>query len=180
MSFYRRTSYFQCLPVKVNYIKQIPIGMKNLMVILICFLFAGHYGYSQNKLEFDLGLGLLERVSLKVKYGKKNQIAICQSFAKKSFWLTGIEAYYHFSFSTKYPDAELFYAMTGLSATVFTPGYSSFETKVNYYRIGKTINFSEKSGLNLDAGVGVLMGTGIDQYRSKVFPTFAIHFFMRM
>jgi hypothetical protein len=154
--------------------------MKNLMVILICFLFAGHYGYSQNKLEFDLGLGLLERVSLKVKYGKKTQVSICQSFAKKSFWLTGIEAYYHFSFSTKYPDAELFYAMTGVSATVFTPGYSSFETKVIYYRIGKTINFSERYGLNLNAGFGTQLDKDAERYQSKTFPTFAIHFFVRV
>lgn len=154
--------------------------MKNLVVILICFLFVGYNGYAQNKVEIDLGAGLLEKMSLKVKYGKKIQIALCQGFAKRSFWLTGVEGYYHFAFSTKYPDPEIFYAMMGLSATVFTPGYSDFEKTILTYRIGKTINFSEKSGLNLDAGVGFLMGEDTDQYYSKVFPTFAFHFFVRV
>ncbi len=150
------------------------------MVILICFLFVCHYGYSQNKIEIDLGAGLLERLSLKVKFGNKTQFALCQGYAHRAFWLTGIEGYYHFASSSKHPDPEIFYTVTGLSSTIFTPGYSTYGKIVIYQRFGKTINFSEKSGLNLDAGVGILMENDIDQYHSKAFPTFAIHFFVRV
>jgi hypothetical protein len=108
----------------------------------------------------------------------KNQIAICQSFAKKSFWLTGIEVYYHFSFPTKHPDPEFFYAMAGVSATIFTPNYTNFQKEIVYYRIGKAINFSEKYGLNLDSGFGIQLDKDTDVYQSKTFPTFAIHFFV--
>jgi hypothetical protein len=67
----------------------------------------------------------------------------------------------------------------GISATLFASGYDSFEKIILYSRIGKTINFSKKSGLNLDVGAGILWADDIDGYHSSMVPTFGIHYFRR-
>lgn len=147
-------------------------------MLLFTLLTNGHI-YSQGKVEADLGIGLFEGISLKVKYGKNVQIALCQGYAQRSFWMTGIEGYYHFAGLSRLTDQKTFFIMMGFSSTLFAGGYSSFEKIVIYSRIGKTLNFTDRSGLNLDVGAGVLMAADIDGYHPSMVPTFGIHYFMR-
>ena len=153
--------------------------MKIPVVILFCILIFNGLVYSQNKVEADIGLGLFEGISLKVKYGNNVQVALCQGFAQRSFWMTGIEGYYHFAGVSKHLDQRTFYVMTGLSSTLFAGGYDSFEKIIWYSRLGKTFNFSGKSGLNIDVGAGILSADDIDGYHSSMVPTFGIHYFRR-
>jgi len=153
--------------------------MKIPLFILLCFLIFISHVSSQNKVEADMGVGLFEGISLKVKYGNNIQLALCQGIAQKSFWMTGVEGYYHFAGLSKHLDQRTFYAMMGLSGTLFASGYDNFEKIVWYTRLGKTFNFSKKSGLNLDAGAGILSADDIDGYHSSVIPTFGIHYFIR-
>ena len=153
--------------------------MKIPVLLLFCFLLFNNLVYSQNKVEADIGVGLFEGISLKVKYGNNAQIALCQGFAQRSFWMTGVEGYYHFAGLSKHVDQRTFYVLVGISATLFASGYDSFEKIILYSRIGKTINFSKKSGLNLDVGAGILWADDIDGYHSSMVPTFGIHYFRR-
>jgi len=153
--------------------------LKIPVFLLFSFILFNELGYSQNKVEADLGVGLFEGIGLKVKYGNNIQIAICQGFAQGSFWMTGVEGYYHFAGLSKHMDQRTFYVMMGLSSTLFAGGYSNFEKIIIYSRLGKTFNFSKKSGLNFDAGAGILMADDIDGYHSSVVPTFGIHYFRR-
>jgi len=155
--------------------------MKIPALLLFCFLvFNGHVS-SQSKVEADLGIGLFEGlIDVKVKYGNNAQIALCQGFAQGSFWMTGIEGYYHFAGLSKHVDQRTFYVMMGLSSTLFAGGYDNFEKIVFYSRLGKTFNFSKRTGVNLDAGLGVLSADDIDGYHSSLVPTFGIHFFVRL
>jgi hypothetical protein len=153
--------------------------MKIPVFLLFIFLIFNSHLYSQNKVEADIGIGLFEGISLKVKYGNNAHIALCQGFAQRSFWMTGIEGYYHFADVSKHLDQRTFYVMMGLSSTLFAGGYDNFEKIVLYSRLGKTFNFSEKSGLNIDVGGGVLMADDIYGYHSSGIPTFGIHYFRR-
>lgn len=155
------------------------IKMKIPVFILFCILIFNGLVYSQNKVEADLGVGLFEGISLKVKYGNNVQIALCQGYAQRSFWMTGVEGYYHFAGLSKHFEQRTFYVMTGLSSTLFAGGYDSFEKIIWYSRLGKAFNFSEKSGLNIDVGAGILSADDIDGYHSSMVPTFGIHYFRR-
>lgn len=153
--------------------------IKISVLIIFCFLLSNHLVYSQNKVETNVGLGLFEGISLKIKYGNNIQIALCQGYAQGSFWMTGVEGYYHFGGLSKYLDQRTFYVMTGLSSTLFAGGYDNFEKIIWYIRLGKTFNFSEKSGLNIDVGAGALMADDIDGYHTSGVPTFGVHYFRR-
>ena len=153
--------------------------MKLPVLLLLCFMLFNVPLYSQSLVEADLGIGLFEGLSLKVKYGNNLQIALCQGFAQKSFWMTGVEGYYHFAGFSKHVDQQTFYVMMGLSSTLFAGGYDSFEKIIWYSRFGKTFNFSGKSGLNIDAGAGILWADDIDGYHPGFTPTFGVHYFRR-
>jgi hypothetical protein len=105
--------------------------------ILLCFLICNGQVFSQNKVEADLGVGLFEGISLKVKYGNNVQVALCQGIAQKSFWMTGVEGYYHFAGISKHIEQRTFYMMMGFSSTLFAGGYDSFEKIVWYSRLGR-------------------------------------------
>jgi hypothetical protein len=153
--------------------------MKIPVLFLFSFMVCSSFVYSQSKVEADLGVGLFEGISLKVKYGNNTQIALCQGFAQGSFWMTGVEGHYHFVGLSKHIDQRTFYIMMGLSSTLFAGGYNSFEKIMLYSRLGKTFNFSNKSGLNIDVGAGILWADDIDGYHPSVAPTFGIHYFRR-
>lgn len=153
--------------------------LKIYVLLLFCFLFGNKLIYSQNKAEADIGVGLFEGISLKIKYGNNAQVALCQGFAQRSFWMTGVEGYYRFGGLSKHLDQRIFYIMMGLSSTLFAGGYDSFEKIIWYSRLGKTFNFSKKSGLNFDIGAGILSADDIDGYHSTLAPTFGIHYFRR-
>lgn len=155
------------------------IKLKISAFILICILQFNSHLYSQSKVEADLGAGLFEGISLKLKYGSNFQIALCQGYAQSSFWMTGIEGYYHFAGVSKHLEQRTFYVMMGFSSTLFAGGYDSFEKIVSYSRLGKTFNFSKKSGLNIDVGAGILSADDIDGYHSSMVPTFGVHYFRR-
>ena len=52
-----------------------------------------------------------------------------------------------------------------------------------YPRIGRSINFSERFGANIDIGIGLLLDKDIydfDGYEPMLTPSFGIHLFVRI
>jgi len=73
--------------------------------------------------------------------------------------------------------------MADLSSTIFSNSYGSFEMIFIYPRIGRSINFSERFGANIDIGIGLLLDKDIydfDGYEPMLTPSFGIHLFVRI
>ena len=156
--------------------------MRKLIFLLPFILLIGSPVFSQSKIEADFGVGFMEGLSTKLKFGNNFQFGLCQGFAPgvSPFWLTGTELYYHFGKESKFAGQRTFYVMGGFSTTLFALGYDSFEKIATYSRIGRTINFSAKTGLNVDFGIGILSADDIDGYHSTLIPTASVHFFVRL
>lgn len=156
--------------------------MRKVIFILTTCLLITSPVFSQSKIEADFGAGFMEGLSTKLKFGNNVQLALCQGYAPgvSTFWLTGTELYFHFGKQSKFASQRTFYVMVGMSATVFATGYDSFEKIVTNARIGRTINFSAKTGLNVDFGIGKLSADDIDGYHSTFLPTTSVHFFVRL
>ena len=153
---------------------------KPILLIFTIVLFASPV-FSQSKIEANLGVGFMEGLSTKVKFGNNFQLGLCQGFAPGvvPFWFTGAELYCHFGKESKFTNQRTFYVLGGLSTTLFSKGYDPFEKIMTYPRIGRTVNFSAKSGLNFDMGIGFLSANDIDGYDTSTTFTASIHYFMR-
>lgn len=156
--------------------------MKKLILLFAVFLLTIPQVFSQNKIEADFGVGFLEGLSTKLKFGNNFQVGLCQGFAPgvTPFWLTGAELYYHFGNESKYTGQRTFYVMSGISSTLFAKGYDSFEKIMTYPRIGRTVNFSATTGINIDLGLGFLSADDIDGYHTSTTITAGVHFFIRL
>jgi hypothetical protein len=154
--------------------------MKAVSITILCTILSGNLLFSQGRLEADFGGGLFEALSLKVKYGKNFQLGICQGFLSGSYWMTGVEGYYHYSGLSAHTNQRTNYIMVGMASTVFAKGYHKYEKIVIYPRIGKSFYFSKRTGINADVGLGLLMSDDIDGYHSIVLPSCGIHFFIRI
>ena len=155
--------------------------MKKLILLAAALVFAVVQVSSQNKTEVDFGVGFMEGLSTKLKFGNNFQVGLCQGYAPgiSPLWLTGAELYFHFGKESKYTSQRTFYVMCGFSATLFASGYDSFEKIMSYPRIGKTVNFSAKTGMNFDLGLGFLSADDIDGYHTTTLLTAGVHFFIR-
>ncbi len=147
-----------------------------LTIILVSFMYSG---FSQSKFEVNVGLGIPEAVSLKAKFGDIHKIGIYQGYEFGDIWMSGIEWYYYFSDKKKYNDTRTIYMMGGIASTLFAPGYERFEKIVPYYRIGKSFHLSPNIGINLDAGLSIIMADDIYGYTAVPFPTLSGHLFFR-
>jgi len=155
--------------------------MRKLIFLLPFILLIGSPVFSQSKIEADFGAGFMEGLSTKLKFGNDFQFGLCQGFAPgvSPFWLTGAELYCHFGNESKFTSQRTFYVMGGLSTTLFALGYDSFEKIMTYPRIGRTVNFSAKTGMNFDVGLSFLSADDIDGYHTSAFPSASIHYFVR-
>jgi len=155
--------------------------MIKLFFVPSFFILIASTSFSQNKVEADFGVGFMEGLSTKLKFGNNFQFGLCQGFAPgvSPLWYTGDELYCHFGNESKHSKQRTFYILGGISSTLFARGYDPFEKIMTYPRIGKTINFSAKSGMNFDLGPGFLSADDIDGYHTSTTFTASIHYFLR-
>lgn len=156
--------------------------MRKSIFIIAFLLLISSQVFSQSKIEADFGAGFMEGLSSKLKFGNEFQFGLCQGFAPgvSPFWLTGAELYYHFGNESKFINQRTYYVMGGLSTTLFALGYDSFEKIMTYPRIGRTVNFSAKTGMNFDLGIGFLSADDIDGYHKSTTFTASVHYFVRL
>jgi len=126
-------------------------------------------------------LGIKEGLSTKLKSGGNFQFGVSQGFAPglTPLWLSGIALYSHFGNLSKFCEQRTFYLMSGVSSTLFAKGYDPYEKVMFYPRIGKTINFSARSGIDIDRGIVFLSADDIDGYHTSSTFTASIHYFIR-
>ena len=151
------------------------------MLFLAGFFFFSLPASSQSIIEADIGLGLFEAESIKIKFGNFIKVGVSQGFFDGYLWLTGVEFYYHFADQSKWAEQRPSYFMCGLSSSIAAKGYDTFEKNVFYVRIGRSFHLSKKVGFNLDLGPSVLIAQdGIGGYYIVPLPTCSAHFFVRI
>jgi hypothetical protein len=164
-----------------------PLTMKKKSIFLILgFLFSinqvfsqGNINevYSQDKFELSGGFGLPEAINLKIKYGGKNiKIALGGGFLPQSEKLRTLDIgfYYHFAKKSKFTGNFVWYTLGGLNIMKFGSNSESSIEHYPYLRVGRAINFSKKTGLNVD------IGACFNEYDdSPIVPSGSIGFFIR-
>jgi hypothetical protein len=154
--------------------------MKKALLLFLITIIAYQYAHSQGRWEPSIGYTSYEGFTLKLKYGNNLQVAISQGFLNNTAMITGVEGYWHFAGHQKIGNQKPFYTMIGFGATIFSKGYTAFEKTVFYPRIGRTFNFTNNFGMNIDIGLDFLYGLSGDLYYLNVFPTASVQFFLRL
>jgi hypothetical protein len=168
--------------------------MKSLIVIFKSILFIGlilsdNPIKAQGKLELSGGLGMPELFNLKMKYGKDVQIGASVGILPFEWfnktvvdWSCTAEITYHFFGKSKYIEQAPWYISGGIG--FFDLGvmnsYESYNISFNP-RIGRTLNFSERMGSNMDIGLFLPL-SGQKDYPSDfmLLPSGSISFFIRI
>lgn len=141
---------------------------------------------SQNKFEISGGAGFPELINLKIKYGGNFKIALCQSIfpmydAPIPLGPTTVEVYYHFTGKSKFVEERTWYLQGGLGCFwgSIKGGFTGDQgTKFCFYpRIGRSFYFSNRTGINLDAGAFVPF---FDFFDITIYPSLSINFFIRL
>jgi hypothetical protein len=155
-------------------------------MILSGLLLINYYVTAQGKFEVSFGLGMPEGINLRAKYGKNFQVGLSQGLFPNFnpgnnepgiFGTTSLDLYYHFAGKSKYTIQKLWYIMVGLSKNY--PNEEDYQI-LPYVRFGRTINFSEKIGLNLDFGPVFLFEPGHDSPVPPVLPSGYVGLFIRL
>ena len=159
------------------------------IILVTSIIFSVNPGYSQGKIELSGGIGLPELFNLKLKYGQNTQIGVFTGFYPFKWygdnvtdWSFGIEIMHHFIGNSKYVAQAPWY----LSGSI---GYHDLSV-INHYenynisfcpRIGRTINFSERIGTNLDIGLFLPLSPSKDNsYHFRLLPSGSISFLIRL
>ena len=158
-----------------------------LIVALILF---ANQAFSQKKFELSGGYGVPELFNLGIRYGQNTQIGAYGGLYPFEWygntyvdWSCGIEIIYHFMGKSKYVEQAPWYILGGLAyhdLGVMDP-YEEYDISF-CPRIGRTLNFSKKWGMNLDLGLFLPLSRapGYNTYDFKVLPSGNLGFFIRL
>jgi len=129
--------------------------LKAAIVPVVIFLTAGSL-FSQGKFEVSAGIAWPEWTNLKVNYGRNFQIGVNiglptgnNSPYSANVSPYAIEIYYHFGGHSRHTEQPPWYLFSNLA-------YYNDEYQDGLYlcpRIGRSFNFSKRTGINLDAGL---------------------------
>jgi hypothetical protein len=148
------------------------------------FLLFNDLASSQSKFEISGGGGFPDLMTLKKKNTKNIQTAIGQSFlvgTGEGFVMIAFtgEIYYHFAGRTRFIEQRPWYLLGGLGILY------SLDGTYLYLRAGRVINFSKRTGINLDAGTVIPLFKNdppvypFYENDSPIYPSISISFFMR-
>jgi hypothetical protein len=172
--------------------------MKTNSILSKVILFAGlilfcNQGFSQSKFEISGGLSVPEILNIKLKYGHNFKVGASVHywyysaggiFSEYNDWSCALEASYYFSMKSEDSEQPAWYLLGGL-------GYYHIDYLIDwpydnyglcfYPRIGKVINFSGRTGINMDIGMFLpFTASSGNPYKFKVLPSGSIGFFIRM
>ncbi|MEI6276096.1 MAG: hypothetical protein WCP08_08900 [Prolixibacteraceae bacterium] len=130
------------------------------ILLLTGFIFTVKPAFTQSKFELSGGLGVPEYLNARIKYGQKIQAGVCAGFIAGTFYGNAFfngsiaaEITCHLLGQSKYVEQPPWYLLGGLGYYYLPMSADYGQYKFAFYpRIGRTINFSKKSGLNLDFG----------------------------
>jgi len=149
-------------------------------ILLIGLVFSDNPIIAQSKFELSAGLGWPELLDIGVRYGNNFQVGVSQSFwSFKFIGPTSAEVCYHFGGKSELTERPPWYLFGGLGCLW---GRDGDETDVYFYpRIGRSLNFSERTGINCDIGAFFPLSKGArDFFDSPIYPSGSISFFIRL
>ena len=137
-----------------------------------------------------------EFINLKVKYGQNIQVAGSVGFFYMPWgnpwnWSTTAEIIFHFAGESKYVEQPPWYLLFGLTYYEgfdmgFFGDYGEYDFGF-FPRIGKTFNFSKRSGVNIDIGVNLPLSARPGDppnpppdYEFRILPSASIGLFIRL
>lgn len=144
-----------------------------LGVLLLAGIPAQSQGYPKSNFEFAGGFGWPDMATFKIKYGEDFQVGLSQGLMLNS----AVEIYWHFAGKTKWTDRKVWYGMCGID--YFYWGWEE-ENWFPYLRIGRTLNFDRRYGLNIDAGAFYLKNQSDFFSSSHYSPSGSVTFFFRL
>jgi hypothetical protein len=160
------------------------------LIFLTVLIFSGSMAPAQGKHEVSFGFGVPEFANIRYKIGGKFQAGICAGIVPGIFmpdgkvedWMIAAEFYYHFQGERKPKELPVWYLSWGLGYyhVPWVNRYGSYDLGINP-RIGRTINFSKKTGINLDLGF-LLPVSAINDESFEFMPLLSgnISFFVRL
>jgi hypothetical protein len=163
------------------------------IILFVMLILSAAQAFPQGKFEISGGLGLPELTNIKLKYGQNIQVGACLHywhysqggiFSAYNDWSCAAELTYHFSGGSKYIDQPTWYLLGAL-------GYYHIDYLIDwpydycalsfYPRIGRTINFSKRTGLNMDLGLFIPLSASTgNPYKLRILPSGSISFFVRL
>lgn len=164
-----------------------------LRIILFTILILSvNQALSQSKFVLSGGLGEPEFYHLKIKYGQNFQVGLVIGgyvghglFGSDNIIFQGsyaAEIIYHFSGVSKYVEQVPWYILGGLGYydIPISGWYGTYD--IGFYpRIGRTLNFSKRIGIDVDLGIFLpLSASSGNPYDFKVFPSGSIGLFIRL
>jgi len=158
-------------------------------ILLIGLILSDNPIKAQGKLELSGGFGMPELFNLKVKYGKVVQIGASAGIYPFEWfnetvvdWSCNAEITYHFFGKSKYIEQAPWFVSGSLGffdLGVIDP-YESYDISFNP-RIGRTLNFSKRLGVNLDFGLFLPLSAPEDYpYDFMLLPSGSFSFFIRL
>jgi hypothetical protein len=162
-------------------------------ILLIGLILSDNPIIAQGKFELSGGFGIPEIINVKLRYGQNIQVGACVHFLYYSAggifseyysWSGSAEILYHFAGKAKYVEQRTWYLLGGLGYyhIDYLMDIPHEEYDIGFYpRIGRTLNFSKKIGINLDAGIFLpLSAAETYTFDFKVLPSGSIGFFIRL
>ena len=159
-------------------------------ILLTSLILSANQTFSQSKFELSGGYGVPELFNIGIKYGQNTQIGAYGGFYPFEWygnnyvdWACGIEIIYHFAGKSKKVEQAPWYILGGLAyheLGVMDP-YEQYDISV-CPRIGRTLNFSKKLGMNLDFGlfIPLSMASDIHTYDFRFLPSGCLSFFISL
>jgi hypothetical protein len=139
---------------------KIPTWTLKIFISVVPIIYS-FQGFSQGKFELSGGVGIPELINMKLKYGQNIQVGASAGFLPIEWfgetvvdWTVSTEISYHFAGKSKFVEQPTWYISGELSyfdLGIMEP-YEGYDLAF-CPRIGKTISFSKKTGINLDAGM---------------------------
>lgn len=129
--------------------------------ILVLMFLVSNQITAQKKTEFAVGAGIPEAINFKFKYGINNKVGISAGIFPDIYYSSYDNKYYSTIYTTLSLDIyhyfkkqndtirSKWYCNSGIS---FWPG-SDEKSLFLYLRFGRSINFSKKTGINIDLGL---------------------------
>jgi len=149
------------------------------VILFAVLILSVNQAFPQSKFEISGGFGFPDVLNLGIKYGNKFRVGIHQSIWYPDGYggPTSIVIYYHFGGKSKFSERPPWYCFGGLG---YYWGYE--DNDVYFYpRIGRSFNFSKKSGINLDGGAFFPINNELREFMdSPIYPSGSISFFIRL
>jgi hypothetical protein len=164
-----------------------PIFLRTILFAII--ILSVNQAFAQSKIEISGGFGYVEFFNGRFKYGQNIQMGACIGFYPFKWygenivdWSCAAEVTCHFLGKSKYAEQPPWYVLGGLGYyhLPVVDHYEQYDIAF-YPRIGRTLNFSKKSGMNLDIGLFLPLSKSPDynSYEYKVLLSGGISFFIR-